>query len=189
MQTHVCKQKEKEISLLDSLSVNALWCLSLTPAHNREGTELTRKLLHTVGSIVTMQSPRTTKSPSKQIAAIRMYAISWHYFKCQQQTRYSLGRWWWRGVFRWTCGRNTTADKTIALNWEGRLASLSMSFTLFCFENMTRTMNYEFLRIVRHKSNNSWMEGKHVTVSQICIADTFCFYNWLWVAFWYVVSL
>lgn len=32
------------------------------------------------------------------------------------------------------------------------------------------------LRIVRHKSNYSWLEGKNVTVSYICIADTFCFF-------------
>ena len=36
------------------------------------------------------------------------------------------------------------ADKTMGLNGEGRLASLSMSFILGCFENMTRMMNYEF---------------------------------------------
>lgn len=39
-------------------------------------------------------------------------------------------------------------------------------------------------KILRHKSKHSWMEGKRVTVSYICITDTFCFYNWLWVTIW-----
>lgn len=88
--------------------------------------------------------PGQQKSLSKQIAAIRKDAISWHCFKCQQQTRHSLRRWWWRGVFRWTSGGNTTADQTMGLNWEGQLASFSVSFTLFCFGNKMRTMNYDF---------------------------------------------
>ena len=125
------------------------------------------------------------KDPSEQIAAIRVDAISWHCFKCQQQTRYSLGRWWWRGVFRWTRGGNTTADTTMGPNWEGRLASFSMSFTLFCFENMTRDdelwIFWTILKIIRHTSS-------HVTVSWICIADTFGFYNWLRVTIWDVLS-
>lgn len=104
------------------------------------------------------------KDPSEQIAAIRMDAISWHCFKCQQQTRYSLGRWWWRGVFRWTRGGNTTADTTMGPNWEGRLASFSMSFTLFCFENMTRVdelwIFWTILKIIRHTSSHVEREGE-----------------------------
>lgn len=113
--------------------------------------------------------PGQQKSLSKQIAAIRMDAISWHCFKCQQQTRHSLGIWWWRRVFKWTSGWNTTAEKTMDLNWKGQLASFPLAFTLFCFENMTWTMNYEF-------SKPFWEQKQNVTVSLICIVGAFCFF-------------
>lgn len=133
--------------------------------------------------------PGQEKSLSKQIAAIRVDAISWHCFKCQQQTRHSLGIWWWRREFKWTSGRNTTAEKTIDLIWEGRLASFSMSFALFCFENMTRTMNYEFSAPFWEsfgifQTTVEWTERK-----KSALLTHFVCYNWLWVTFWDVRSL
>lgn len=126
-----------------------------------------------------------------------MDAISWHYFKCQQQTRYSLGRWWWRGVFRWTCGGNTAARKNNGPKLRGTISIIInvIHFVLF----WKHDKDYELwifwtvLRIVRHKSKQGWAAGKSVTVGYICIADTFCvcvfLYNWLRVSFWDVLSL
>lgn len=118
------------------------------------------------------------KSPFKQIAAIRMDAISWHYFKCQQQTRYSLGRWWWRGVFRWTCGGNTTAHKNNGPKLRGTISIIInvIHFVLFWKHDKDDELwiFWTVLRIVRHKSKRGWAAGKSATVGYICIADTFC---------------
>lgn len=121
---------------------------------------------------------------SKQIAAIRVDAIFCYRFKCQQQTRHALGIQWWRRVFKWTSGGNTAAEKTMGL-MRGVVSILLMSFPLFCFENRTRTMSYEFfwsiLRILISNTHNWTNRGKkrNVTINYFCNADTSCI---LWLA-------